>query len=307
LHKQTFGVGRKAENTMTSATCSLQGRVAIVTGAGKGLGRAWALYLASLGAGLVINNRGSRDQPGGSSADSVVEEIHAMGGSAIANHDSVEIVGTGPRLVELALQHFGQLDIVIANAGIDRARSFHKQVLADFEHVMEVNFYGAARLLHAAWPVLREGNYGRVLVSTSSAGLYGNHGQAAYSASKGALQGLVKALSIEGASRNVLVNSIAPYAATQLTGAAFPDEQAGQFTPEATASLVGWLVSEHCTLAGKTIVAGAAHARIVQTLESETVVVGEDIPAAVSKLTGLACNYAPANASAEFEDFRRSL
>ncbi len=285
----------------------LRDRVAIVTGAGKGLGRAWAVHMASLGARLVINNRGTPGQPGGSSADSVVGEILAAGGCAVANCDSVESVDTGSRLVELALQRFGRLDIVIANAGIDRAGSFHKQALADFEQVMEVNFYGAARLLHAAWPVLREANYGRVLVSTSTAGLYGNHGQAAYASSKAALQGLVKSLSIEGAPRNIGVNSIAPYAVTQLTRAAFPGEQASLFSPGATAPLVAWLVSEHCALQGKTLVAGAGSARLVQTLEGGTIVLGEDMPAAIEKLQAGACDHAPASASAEFEAFRESL
>ncbi len=285
----------------------LQGRVAIVTGAGKGLGRAWAIHMASLGASLVINNRGTPGQPGGCSADSVVGEILAAGGDAVANYDSVEEVDTGPRLVAQALQRFGRLDIVVANAGIDRAQSFHRQAMADFEHVMAVNFYGAARLLHAAWPVLREGNYGRILVSTSTAGLYGNHGQAAYSASKAALQGLAKALSVEGASRNIRVNAVAPYAVTQLTRPAFPDAQAGQFSPEATAPVVAWLVSEHCALQGKTLIVGAGHARAVQTLEGETVFLGEDIPAAADRLERASCTIAPASASAEFEDFRRSL
>jgi NAD(P)-dependent dehydrogenase (short-subunit alcohol dehydrogenase family) len=154
---------------------------------------------------------------------------------------------------------------------------------------------------------LREGNYGRVLVASSSAGLYGNHGQAAYSSSKAALQGLVKALSLEGASRNILVNSIAPYAVTQLTRAAFPGAQATQFSPEATAPLVAWLVSEHCNCRGKTLIAGAGHARLVQTLEGESIALGEDIAAAIGKLESVACHHAPASANAEFEDFRESF
>ena len=292
---------------MAAAKNSLQGRVAIVTGAGKGLGRAWALHLASRGARLVINNRGRRDQPGGSSVDQVGAQIRAEGGDAVANHDSVELADAAPRLIELALQRYGRLDIVIANAGIDRAGSFHKQGLAEFAHVFDVNFFAVARLLHAAWPVLREQGYGRVVVSSSTAGLYGNHGQAAYASSKAAVQGLVKTLAIEGAARNVLVNAIAPYAATQLTAAAFTGEQAGQFTPQATASLVAWLGSERCTVTGKTLIAGAGRARIAQTLESDTVVIGEDITAAISQLTAMACHYPQATASAEFEDFRRSL
>ena len=292
---------------MTANSHSLAGQVAIITGAGKGLGRAWALHLASLGARLVVNNRGSQNQPGGSSADAVVAEIRAAGGQAVANYDSVEAPDTGPCLVEAALTHFGQLDIVLANAGIDRSSSFRKQAMAEFEEVFAVNFFAVARLLHAAWPQLYQRQFGRVLVATSTAGLYGNHGQAAYASSKAALLGLVKTLAIEGASRNVRVNAIAPYAATQMTRGAFPAEQAGQFSPAATAKLVGWLVSEPCELTGTTMIAGAGHARLARTLESDTVSLNGDVSAAIRALVDMPCRFAPRSASGEFEEFKRSL
>lgn len=292
---------------MTAVNHSLQSRVAIVTGAGKGLGRSYALHLASLGARVVVNNRVSRDQGGTSSADAVVSEIRATGGEAVANYDSVEETDSGKRLVASAVQHFGRLDIVIANAGVDCATSFHKQELADFESVLQINFFAVARLLHTAWPLLRKANYGRILVSTSTAGCYGNHGQAAYSSSKAALLGLVKALAIEGASHGVLVNAIAPYAVTQLTRPWFPEQQLQEFSPDAVAGLVGWLVSEQCELNGETLVAGANHARRVQTLETESIALGEDPQAAIEKLLAMPCEISPASASAEFEDFIRSL
>jgi NAD(P)-dependent dehydrogenase (short-subunit alcohol dehydrogenase family) len=286
---------------------TLQGRVAIITGAGKGLGRAWALYLAARGARLVVNNRVSSGQSESSSADAVVDQIRSAGGEAVANHASVEAADAGAQLVDQALRHFGRLDILVANAGIDRAASFHKLAMADFEQVMEVNFHSVARLLHAAWPLLRQQAYGRVLVSGSTAGLYGNHGQAAYASAKAALLGLVKTLAIEGSSRGVLVNLLAPYAVTQLTSGAFAEGQTSQFSADAVAPLVAWLVSENCGLTGQAIVTGAGHARLVKTLESETLALGEDIPAALSRLAGMACEQELPSAIAEFEIFSQSV
>jgi NAD(P)-dependent dehydrogenase (short-subunit alcohol dehydrogenase family) len=293
---------------MSRKNQNLRDRVAIVTGAGKGLGRAYALHLAALGASLVVNNRTSNDAPGASSADAVVGEITAGGGKAVANYDGVEADGAGERLVSDALAHFGRLDIVVSNAGIDRAASFQKQSVADFEMVMQVNFLSVARLLHAAWPVMREANYGRVLVSTSSAGLHGNHGQAAYSSSKAALLGLVKSLAIEGAPHGVLVNAIAPYAVTQMTRPWFPDDKLDAFSPDAVAGLVGWLVSQRCERTGLTLLCGAQHARLARALETCTVALGDDPGSAVEKLVQSPCvATAPASASAEFAEFMRSL
>jgi NAD(P)-dependent dehydrogenase (short-subunit alcohol dehydrogenase family) len=282
---------------------SLQDQVAIVTGAGKGLGRAYALHLAAMGARVVVNNRTSTER----SADAVVEEIRTLGGNAVANYDSVEKVDAGQCLVADALGHYGRLDIVIANAGIDSAASFHKQAMDDFERVMQINFFAVARLLHAAWPVLRDANYGRVLVSTSTAGCYGNRGQAAYSSSKAALLGLAKSLAIEGAPRGVLVNAIAPYAVTQMTRPWFPETLQRQFSAEAVAVLVGWLVSGSCQLNGKTFIAGAGNARQVDTFESETISLDGELHHAVNELMAKPCLQRPASASEEFEHFMHSL
>lgn len=292
---------------MQNCNHSLQDRVAIVTGAGKGLGKAYALHLAALGARVVVNNRATNDPAGNRSADAVVEEISALGGNAIANYDSVEKSGAGDRMVAAALQQFGRLDIVVANAGIDRGSSFHKQNMADFEAIMQINFSSVAHLLFAAWPHLRAGNYGRVLISTSSAGLYGNHGQAAYSSSKAALQGLMKSLSIEGASRGILVNSIAPYAATRMTSSHLAEQQVENLSPDTVAPVAGWLVSEQCRLTGKTFIVGANHARLAQTLETESIALGEDLQATMDKLLASPCNALPSSASAEFEDFIQTV
>ena len=151
--------------------------VAIITGAGKGLGRAYAHKLASLGINVVVNNRSHADQP--NSADAVVAEIKALGGSAVAEYSSAQDPESGINLLNKALDTWGRLDIVVANAGFDYPQSFHKQSFSDFEAIMDTNFYGTARLLHAVWPHLRSQRSGRVVVSTSTAAHYGNRGHRA--------------------------------------------------------------------------------------------------------------------------------
>ncbi|MFK7731159.1 MAG: SDR family NAD(P)-dependent oxidoreductase [Pseudomonadales bacterium] len=249
------------------------GRVAIVTGAGKGLGRAYALQLARQGARVLVNNRCHVDQA--NSADAVVNEIRASGGTAEASYCSVEEDASGEQLVAEALQHFGQLDIVLANAGVDRPQSFHKQTAADFDNIFAINFHGTARLVHAAWPVLREQGYGRVLVSTSTAGLYGNHGQAAYAASKAALLGLMRSLAIEGRSRGLLINALAPYAVTPLTKAWFAEGEGENFSAEAVAKVCAFILSERCDMTGQCIIAGADGIRKACMRETHTFSISE--------------------------------
>jgi NAD(P)-dependent dehydrogenase (short-subunit alcohol dehydrogenase family) len=292
---------------MTGISQPLANRVAIVTGAGKGLGRAYAQHLASLGAMVVVNNRTANDPEGSSSADRVVDSIRQQGGEAIANYSSVEDPDSGNQLVACAMQHYGRLDIVLSNAGIDRAGSFHKLQIADFETVMEVNFMSVARLLHAAWPRMRQARYGRILVSTSTAGLYGNFGQLAYSSSKAALLGLVKTLALEGAAHDLHINAIAPYAVTQLTRSAFPAQQVEDFSAEAVAPLAAWLLGERCPLSGKTLISGAGQVRMADTLESETVCLGENIASAIATLSQKTMTHTPRSASEEFESFYRSI
>lgn len=200
-------------------TLRFEGRVAIVTGAGKGLGRAYALYLAERGAKVVLNNRRREvDAAGLAAVDHVVREIRARGGEAVANYAHVEHPSSGKEMVEQALDTWGRLDVLVNNAGTDRTATFGKFDLRDFLEVFEVNFHGSRYVTHAAWNLMREAQYGRVLVSASSAGLHGGAGLSAYGAAKVALIAFMRSLAIEGRSRNVLVNAIAPYAATSMTG-----------------------------------------------------------------------------------------
>lgn len=254
------------------------GRVALITGAGKGLGRAYATLLAARGAKVVVNNR--KREPAGTpgSADTVAAEIEAAGGEAAVNYDSVESETAGQRMVEAALDRFGRLDILINNAGVDQHEAFHKTAMADFERIFAINFFGSVYVTRAALPVMREAGYGRVLVSTSSAGLYGLHGLASYSASKAALIGLMRALAQENAARGITVNAIAPYAVTQMTEAHLAHLPAEAVSVEQVAPVVAWLASEDCTINGETIIAGCGHAGRAQMVEGAGVRLGGDAP-----------------------------
>ena len=234
------------------------GRVALVTGAGKGLGRAYALLLAARGAAVIVNNR--KREPAGTkgSADLVVDEIVAAGGKAAADYSSVETRESGERMVAAALAKFGRLDILVNNAGVDQHSALHNISLDDFERVFNVNFFGTLYVTKAALPHMRERNYGRIIVSTSSAGLYGLHGLTAYSASKGALIAFMRALAQECGRRDIRVNAISPYALTPMT------ERQGVDTsqlhgPELVAPMVAWLASDQCNANGETFIVGSGH------------------------------------------------
>lgn len=232
-------------------------RVAIVTGAGKGLGRAYALHLAARGARVLVNNRRrSGGEP--SSADAVVQEIRQAGGQALANYDSVEDPAAGERIVQQALDAWGRIDVLVNNAGVDQRSSFHKISIADFERIFAINFHGSLYVTHAAYARMRTAGYGRIVVSTSAAGLYGLHGLTAYAASKAALIGFMRALSAEGKSHNVLTNAIAPFAATPMTARQgnMPEEFMTTMRPELVAPVVTLLVSEQTRLNGQVIMAG---------------------------------------------------
>ncbi|HEX6386211.1 MAG TPA: SDR family oxidoreductase, partial [Anaerolineae bacterium] len=233
------------------------GRVAIVTGAGGGLGRAYALLLASRGASVVVNDLGGGMHGEGSDtrlADKAVAEIRAAGGTAVANYDSVE---DGDGIVQAALDHFGRIDVVINNAGILRDVSFHKMTEEDWQKLYRVHLYGSFKVTHAAWPYLRQQRYGRVIVTTSAAGLYGNFGQANYSAAKLGLYGLANTLAIEGQKRNVHVNTIAPIAGSRLTETVLPPDLVEALKPEYVAPLVAYLCHESCTETGGLFEVGA--------------------------------------------------
>lgn len=256
-----------------SMTIRFDNRVAIVTGAGHGLGRAYALSLAARGAKVVVNDIGGAIDGSGAShtpAEAVVAEIKAAGGEAVANYDSVAERAAAANIVQTALDTFGTVDIVINNAGIVRDKSFHKMEIDDYEFVVQVHLMGSVYVTRAAYPIMREKNYGRILMVTSNAGLYGNFGQANYSAAKLAVVGLMNTLKVEAARHDIMVNTIAPMAATRITepSGIFDEYDRTLVTPEAVAAMATYLVSEQCTDSGDIIAATAGYYSRVQILES---------------------------------------
>jgi len=221
-------------------------KVVIVTGAGGGLGRAHALLFARHGAKVVVNDLGGSTQGEGansSAADRVVEEIRQAGGTAVANHDSVT---EGDRIVQQALDSFGRIDVVVNNAGILRDKTFHKMEDADWDLVYRVHVEGAYKVTRAAWPHMREQNYGRVIFTASTSGIYGNFGQSNYGMAKLGLYGLTRTLALEGRKNNVLVNAIAPTGGTRMTEGLIPPQVFEQLKPELVSPLVVYLASEQC-------------------------------------------------------------
>ena len=226
---------------------SFEGQVAIVTGAGGGLGRSHALELARRGAKVVVNDLGgAMDGTGGSSeaAEKVVSEIKESGGEAISNGGSVSDRNGAKSMVEDAMSAWGRVDVLINNAGILRDKSFSKIELDDFQIVVDVHLMGAVYCTHAVWPIMREQNYGRILMTTSPTGLYGNFGQTNYGAAKLAQVGFMNSLKIEGAKNNVYTNTIAPIAATRMTESLIPEEVQSKLAPESVTPAALFLVSE---------------------------------------------------------------
>ena len=227
-------------------TVSFADQVAIVTGAGGGLGRCHALELARRGAKVVVNDLGgAMDGSGGSSAaaEAVVAEIKAMGGEAVANGGSVSDRAGAQSMVDDAMNAWGRVDVLINNAGILRDKSFSKMTLDDFDMVVNVHLLGAAYCSHAVWPIMREQNYGRILMTTSPTGLYGNFGQTNYGAAKLGQVGLMNSLKIEGAKNNIHTNTIAPVAATRMTENLMPEEVLEKLGPELVTPAALFLVS----------------------------------------------------------------
>lgn len=225
----------------------LTGRVAIVTGAGGGLGREHALLLAKRGAKVVVNDLGaSVDGSGGSSsaAQAVVDEIRAGGGEAFANAASVTDYKQVEAMAAEAVERWRRIDILIANAGILRDRSFSKMSLDDFRAVLDVHLMGSVHCIKAVWDGMRERNFGRIVLTTSSSGLYGNFGQSNYGAAKMALVGLMQTLSLEGAKNNVRVNCLAPTAGTRMLEGVVPEAITKAFSPALVSPAVLALVAD---------------------------------------------------------------
>lgn len=254
-------------------TIRFDGRVAVVTGAGNGLGRAHALGLASRGAKVVVNDfGGARDGTGGSmtAAETVVEEIRKSGGTAMADGADVSNFEQVKAMVARATKEWGSVDLMCANAGILRDKSFSKMEPADFAKVLDVHLTGTFYCCKAVWDGMRERNYGRIVVTTSSSGLFGNFGQANYGAAKSGMVGLMNVLAEEGRKTNIRVNMISPTAGTRMTEELIPPDVLKVMKPEAITPAVMYLLSENAPT--RTIMgAGAGSFAVIKILESEGV------------------------------------
>ena len=257
------------------------GRVAIVTGAGGGLGKTYALELARRGCAVIVNDLGGDRHGQGrsrSKADSTVAEIHAFQGEAIANYDSVDSYEGGQALVDTAVEKYGKLDILIHNAGILRDRSFANMTLEEWHAVIDVHLNGAYNVAKPAWLFMRENNYGRIVFTTSVSGLFGNFGQGNYGAAKTGQVGLMHVLAIEGQKYGIKVNTISPAALTRMTedlqrppDRPIIDENTTHITPA-----VVYLVSEHCQVTSYIIHAGYGFFGRIQVAYNPGIFLGKD-------------------------------
>src|ERR1700730_17336137 len=252
----------------------VQDRVIVVTGAGGGLGREYALTLAKEGASVVVNDLGgARDGTGAGSAmaDQVVKEIREAGGRAVAIYDSVAESEGAENIIQTALDESGKVDGVVSNAGILRDGTFHKMEFANWDAVLKVHLYGGYNVIRAAWPRFRENSFGRVVVATSTSGLFGNFGQANYSAAKLGLVGLINTLAQEGAKYNIKANAVAPIAATRLTQDILPPEVFEKLTPEYVAPVVAYLCSEEVPDTASVFIVGGGKVQRAALFQNEGV------------------------------------
>jgi len=234
--------------------------VAIITGAGAGIGRMYALELASRGAKVVVNDLGgARDGSGASksAADTVVDEIKKAGGEAVANYDNVATIDGGENIVKTAMDAFGKVDILINNAGILRDRSFLKMTEEEWDLVIAVHLKGAFCVTQPAVKIMKENNYGRIIFTSSTSGLYGNFGQTNYGAAKLGVVGIMNTLKLETAKYNIKVNSIAPTAWSRMTEDIIPEETGKKLKPQFNSPMVLFLCSEENEVSGMTFAMGA--------------------------------------------------
>ncbi|CAB3778430.1 Putative short-chain type dehydrogenase/reductase [Paraburkholderia caffeinitolerans] len=274
------------------------GKVAIVTGAGAGLGRAHALAFAARGAKVVVNDfGGARDGTGGSSqaALAVVEEIRQAGGTAIADGANVADYEQVLAMVKRAVTEFGRVDILVNNAGILRDKSFAKLEMGDIKAVLDVHLMGSINCSKAVWDIMREQGYGRIVMTTSSSGMYGNFGQSNYGAAKMAVIGLMNALTTEGRKNDIRVNTIAPVAATRMTADILPEAMLERIQPERVTPAVLFLASENAP--SKTIIAAGGGAFAAATIvETAPVLLPDDdvTPEGIAARFGDIANWATA-------------
>jgi len=256
-------------------TLRLDGRTAIVTGAGAGLGRHHALLLARQGARVVVNDPGAAVNGSGGDqtpAASVVAEIRAAGGEAVPSFESVATPEGAAAIVQTALDAFGGLDILVNNAGILRDRTFAKMELDDFRAVMDVHFWGSLYCTRAAWPVLNAQKYGRVILTTSVSATGGNFGQSNYASAKEGLLGLMRVLALEGGRNNVLVNAISPGGLTRMSGEVDPEDALMKaLDPALVSPAVAWLASERCDVTATILTAAAGGFGRLHYFETEGV------------------------------------
>ncbi len=280
-------------------TIRFDNRVAIVTGAGNGLGRAHALLLASRGARVVVNDPGGAvDGKGGNhaAADKVVDEIKAAGGQAVANYDSVAEAKSAANIVKTAVDAFGTVDIVVNNAGVLRDKTFHNMTVEDFDFVVKVHFLGTAYVTHAAWPILRAKAYGRIVVTSSNSGIYGNFGQSNYGGAKLAVVGFMNALRLEGQKYNIMMNALAPVAGTRMTESLMTPDALDKLKPEYVSPMVAYLCSEQCQRTGEIWSAGAGYFARIEYREAPGVRIQgrpptiEDVESNIDKIADLATN-----------------
>ena len=261
---------------------SFEGQVAIVTGTGGGLGREHALALARRGAKVLVNDLGGAVDGSGrsvSAAQAVVDEIRAFGGEAMANGASVTDFAAVQAMVQQAIDAWGRVDILINNAGILRDKSFAKMELEDFRQVVDVHLMGAVHCCKAVWPIMQAQNYGRIVMTTSSSGLYGNFGQSNYGAAKMALVGLMQTLALEGAKYHIHVNALAPTAATRMTEGLMPEAVLAALKPKAVVPAM--LVLAHTSAPTRTILcagAGSFEAAHITLTQGVYVGMGEAAP-----------------------------
>jgi NAD(P)-dependent dehydrogenase (short-subunit alcohol dehydrogenase family) len=266
------------------------GQVALVTGAGRGIGRAYCEWLSARGAKVVVNNRVHADQP--SAARVVAQAIADSGGAAIADEHAVDDEAGCRAMVQAALDAFGRLDILICNAaisGLQHAAELDVLDIGAFRRMMDINFWGSVMPLMAALPHMYARNYGRIVLTSSAAGLYGQRGGAHYGASKTALIGVVRALLLESAKRkaDIKANIVVPYAKTDMTRS-IPPHLADLMAPRQVAKVTGWLCSDQCTRNGDMFAAGGGRIRRVVIAESKPLdLTGEDLSALMPLLDGL--------------------